>query len=601
MIAAACLTLGGLSLLIWARNRSALANLAFAIAAIAVAGIVPFELLLMQAETPEQFGRLQKWIHAPADTAFLAILCFVFIYLKAERLWLAWTVCALRTLTFVLNFAREPNLHYQAITSLKPVRFFGETVTTAEGVPSAWSRVGEFSLVMLIVFVFDASIAAWRKGGERERRRALVVGGGFVVCLSLVLSNVFLVHIGAISTPYFISFSFMAVILAMGFELSSDVIRAAELGDDLRESKQRLDMAARAAELGLWVWNVKENETWISDQGRALHGLPPDVPVTFENFFARVHPDDRNLLRRTLMAAVQDGDEYESEYRVLLEGGEIRWISVRGSIERNGSNEPVLMRGASVDITERRQIEVETLELRQELALAGRVSMLGQLASSLVHELNQPLGAILRSAEAAEILLKASNPDLDELRAIVADIHKDDKRAGDVIERLRSLLKRRKLETQPLLLHKLVDDVLALVQTDAARRGVALNSVLAKDLPAVRGDRIHLQQVLLNLIVNAMDAMVDTESSMRLLTVRAQSTTNSMVEIAVTDSGQGIEADKLKTVFEPFVTSKQSGMGMGLTVSRTIVEAHGGRIWAENGAERGATFRFTLPVAEDRR
>lgn len=246
----------------------------------------------------------------------------------------------------------------------------------------------------------------------------------------------------------------------------------------------------------------------------------------------------------------------------------------------------------------RRRLEREAAELRREVMHAGRVTMLGQLASSLAHELNQPLGAILRNAEAAELFMKNESPDLDELRAIVADIRKDDQRAGDVIDRLRALLKRRQLDPRPVPLSELVDEVVMLTRVDSATRHVGVEIDLPRDLPLVRGDRIHLQQVLLNLLLNGMDALADVADGERLLTVRARSADGAFVEVAVGDNGQGIPADEVGQLFEPFFTTKPQGMGLGLPISRTIVEAHGGKIWVENNAERGTTFRFTLPVAK---
>jgi signal transduction histidine kinase len=225
--------------------------------------------------------------------------------------------------------------------------------------------------------------------------------------------------------------------------------------------------------------------------------------------------------------------------------------------------------------------------------------MMGQLASALAHELNQPLGAILRNAEAAEIFLQHDPPDLDELRAILADIREDDQRAGDVIERLRALLKRRSIEMRTLAVSDLLRSAATLTRADAVARHVRLDIEDALGLPAVLGDRVHLQQVLLNLILNAMDAVDGAPAERRQVAVRARRFDERSVEVQVSDSGYGISSERLALVFEPFYTTKENGTGIGLPISRTIIEAHGGRIWAENNADQGATFRFTLPVAEE--
>ena len=257
------------------------------------------------------------------------------------------------------------------------------------------------------------------------------------------------------------------------------------------------------------------------------------------------------------------------------------------------------MRGASRDITARKQGEEETQRLRQEIAHAGRVSMMGQLAASLAHEINQPLGAILRNAEAAELYLQQAPPDLDEIGAILADIRSDDERAGKVIDRMRGLLKRQTLDRRRLALGEIVAEVAALVRVDAATRQVKVDLEVPDDLPPVQGDRVHLQQVLLNLILNGMDALNGAAADNRRVRVAVRRDGGQAVEIAVSDAGPGIPAEALAHVFDPFFTTKPNGMGMGLAISRTIIEAHGGRIWAENTHGGGAAFRFTLPIAKE--
>jgi len=246
-----------------------------------------------------------------------------------------------------------------------------------------------------------------------------------------------------------------------------------------------------------------------------------------------------------------------------------------------------------------RQTRQELEELRSELTRAGRVTALGQLATALAHELSQPLGAILRNAEAAEIHLNNPAPDLEELRAIVSDIRKDDRRAGDVIDQMRALIRRRTLEMNPLALSELVQDVMSLVHSDAVARHVVLDCVVAPGLPLVSGDRVHLSQVLLNLIMNGMDAIQTSPGSNERVLIEARPREEGKVEVAVTDTGPGIPPEAIAKVFDPFYTTKSGGLGMGLPISRTIIEAHGGRLWAEQAPSgRGLTFRFTLFQAQ---
>jgi two-component system, LuxR family, sensor kinase FixL len=251
--------------------------------------------------------------------------------------------------------------------------------------------------------------------------------------------------------------------------------------------------------------------------------------------------------------------------------------------------------GVGFDISERKRMEFELQQKRNELAHVTRVSTVGQLASTLAHELNQSLGAILRNAEAAELFLQDPSPDLDELRAIMVDIRRDDQRAGEVIDRMRGLMRQRQAEQRSLDLNLLTKGVIAMVQSDADKRHVRLTQDIDPTLSPVLGDRVQLQQVLINLLLNAFDALDDNQQENHLVTVSARPV-NATVEVAVSDNGPGIAADKLLQVFEPFFSSKPSGLGMGLAISRGIIEAHGGQLWVKNNETGGATFTFSLPV-----
>ena len=258
--------------------------------------------------------------------------------------------------------------------------------------------------------------------------------------------------------------------------------------------------------------------------------------------------------------------------------------------------EGILVLTAIVDITERKRVELELQRQREELAHVTRVSTVGELTTSVAHELNQPLGAILSNAEAAEMFLQADPPALDEVREILADIRKDDERASEVIWRMRSLLRKHELAPQSIEINDAVKEVLKLLSFDASARKVAMKFERTAGLPRVWCDPVHFQQVVLNLVLNGMDAMAGLPEEERQVIVRTGPGDNGTVKIAVADSGPGIPVDRLPKLFEPFFTTKKEGLGMGLSIARTIVEAHHGQIWAENNSETGATFCFTVPV-----
>ena len=244
--------------------------------------------------------------------------------------------------------------------------------------------------------------------------------------------------------------------------------------------------------------------------------------------------------------------------------------------------------------------ELEIVQQRNQLTHLSRVSMLGELSGSIAHEIGQPLTAILSNAHAAQLLLQRSEPDLEEVREILKDIVTDDQRAGEVIRRLRLLLKRGEVQFQPLSVNELVEEALKLLRSELIDRAVTARSELAPNLPAIQADRVELQQVLINLVTNACDAMADMPREDRILTIRTELDGTDFVLISVCDCGPGIAEGKLEQVFEPFFSSKINGMGLGLSVCRTIVKVHGGKLWAENNAGRGATFHLLLPVSPSR-
>src|SRR5262245_40908771 len=280
--------------------------------------------------------------------------------------------------------------------------------------------------------------------------------------------------------------------------------------------------------------------------------------------------------------------------------GNVRWLQTvkRPILDKDGSANQIL--GASTDITERKQAESELQHNRQQLAHVTRISTMGELAASLAHELNQPLTAILSNAQAAQRFLAANPPDLQEVQEILKDIVQDDSRASEVIQRMRALVKKEVVAFVSLDLAEVIRDVARLVHSDAALLNVDLGLELP-DLPAVQGDRVQLQQVVLNLLLNAFDAMKDCPVNERRVVLQAERDGACMAKVAVRDRGPGLRRDKLDKIFQPFYTTKRDGLGMGLSISRSIIEAHGGRLWAENNPDRGATFYFTVPAGDGER
>ena len=589
----ACLTLAAMYLTVWCKQRQSWVHLLFSCSAIAAAAISAFELEMMNAQTVERYEALVRWIHVPVWVLMLSFVAFVRLYLHAGRAWLAWSIYGLRTLVLILNFIFPVSINFRAITDIRHFSWAGEIVSVPVGLPNPWGLLSSFSLLLLLIFFVDAAITVWRRG---DRRRALLVGGSMIFG-ALLAWHVPLVIWGVIEVPFFLGFTYAAIVAAMGYELSNDMAQAAHLASELELSDKRLNLAADSADLGLWEWDLSKDEIWVTPTRRAQLGFPVSGKITFEDLISRWHPDDRDKVRQTLRDAIENGKDYEAESRRVLADGSVSWVAARGRVQVDEHGKPIRLLGVSMDITARKQAELEAARQQQDLAHLARVTTLGELSCSLAHELTHPLTAILSNAQAAQRFLARDDADLEQIREILNDIVTEDQRAGEVIHRLRLLLKKGEPQDQydDVDLDEVVRDVLKLMRNDLINQNVTVDTDLAQNLPAVTGDRVQLQQVLLNLVLNACEAIADCDSSERQLLIASKSE-NGTVRVSVTDRGGGVHEKKLEQVFERFFTTKKEGMGLGLSICRTIINAHRGEIWATNNGDCGATFHFSVPI-----
>jgi PAS domain S-box-containing protein len=724
MNAAACLTLAGIYLLVWCKQRESWVYLAFSFSAVGGAALTAFELALVRAQTVEQYGAILRWAQLPIWAVVVSLVIFVRRYFRAGRPWLAWSVCGLRTLALILNFVFVPNLSYREITHLNQVAWWGgETVSVPMGVTNPWILVAQLSLLLLIGFFIDATITVWR----RHSKRGLVVGSALILFSLIAVGHAVLVVWGIITIPFLAGFPFLGLLAAMAYELSSDMLRAGQLARELKASEAALHNTERGMELAVntagivaWTWDIPRDEVWLSVKDRALLGFSKDERLSAESVRRVIHQEDRQFVRDLVEGSLKTRDEVEAEYRVVLPDGKVHWMTRRAHIEFDDKGKPGWERGVLIDITERKlaeerfrlvveaapsgmvmansegkiilvnaqvetffgytrdeligqpiemlvperfrsqhagfrhvylgdararpmgagrelfarrkdgsefpveiglnpihtpeglfvlasivdiseekQAELELARQRNALAHLSRVTMLGELSGSLAHELNQPLTSILSNAQAAQRFLADDDVDLNEVREILNDIVAEDRRAGEMIQRLRVLFKKREIPKHSgnIDINEVVQDVLKLVRNDLMNQNVTVDTELAQNLPAVTGDWIQLQQVLLNLVLNGCEAMTDCERSDRRLRVVTK-LDNGAARVSVADRGGSIPEEKMERVFEPFFTTKAEGMGLGLSVCHTIIRAHRGKIWATNNLDCGATFHFELPVSE---
>jgi two-component system, LuxR family, sensor kinase FixL len=852
MDAAFCFTLAGIYLLLWCKQRMGWVHLLFSCSALAAGVIAVFELTSMRAETAAQYGAVLRWAHLPVWVLIVSVVWFVRFYLRAGRLWLAWSICGLRTLALVLNFLFTPNLNFREITSLRHLSWWGgETVSAPVGVPNPWTLVGQLSLLLLLIFFVDATITVWRRG---DHRRALIVGGSAIFFITLAFGQSALVIWGVIQSPFFVSFPYLGIVAAMGYELSSDLLRAVQLAQRfqaseaaLRESEARINLAANAANFGLWLWNIRDDKLSVTKKWRKLFGFAESEPLSFARLLQVVHPEDRERVKQLVQQMFEHtGGEYENEYRITRPDGSTRWIAGYGSAESDERGKPAFARGVSrdvterkiaeeelresearfrtvadaapvliwmsgldklctffnkgwldftgrkleqelgngwaegvhaddfahcldiyknsfdarqpftmeyrlrrndgeyrwvldsgtprfapdgaflgyigsciditerkrgeekfrlvldavqnamimvdsagminfasvstatvfgyslseligsnietliperfrdrhggyrkgfhsqpssramgagrdlfgrrkdgsefpvevglnpirteqglfvlasvIDITARKQAELEHLRQNMELARVGRVAVMGELAASLAHEVNNPIGAMVANASAGQRLITAGKVEIGELNDLLTDIAADGRRAGEIVQGIRNMVRKGKVRRSLIEIDDTIRDLLRIVHAEAVGRDVTVTAEVDSDGCRVLADRVQLLQVFLNLTLNAFEAMSAIRPDARHLVIHAGGNGNGEIVVSVRDSGPGFPRGMVEQLFEPFFSTKAEGTGMGLAISRSIIEAHGGTLSGENCDNGGACFTVRLPEAKD--
>ena len=375
-----------------------------------------------------------------------------------------------------------------------------------------------------------------------------------------------------------------------------DITDLLQKEQELHEIEERVALAAEAAHLGVWELDTVTNELWISDKVRELFQFDGEEEVTYAMLRARIHPEDRVAQDAAIQRAIVTKGGFDIEFRLLLPNDAVRWISARARCVDYGGRKALRLLSVAIDVTKRKETEEDARRQREQINLLGRVSLLGEMTASLAHELNQPLSAMVTNANAGMRLIDRGKEDPKILRDILSDVVSDGRRAHDIIQNVRNTIKKGDSNRRRINLNELVTNVTHSISADAMAYSCEVETSLAKDLPLIEGDPVQIQQVLVNLVSNALDAMRQTPPDRRKVEISTSGNGDNEVCLSVRDHGTGIRVEVHERLFDRFFTTKEQGLGMGLAIVRSIVKSHGGDIQAENVADGGARFYFTLPV-----
>jgi NO-binding membrane sensor protein with MHYT domain/signal transduction histidine kinase len=361
----------------------------------------------------------------------------------------------------------------------------------------------------------------------------------------------------------------------------------------LQQSEAYLSEAQRLSHTGSFGWRVSTGEIIWSEETFRIFQYDRATKPTVELILQRVHPEDAALVKQTIERAAQDGKDFDHEYRLVMPDSSVKYVHVVAHALGNESGNVEFV-GAVMDVTGRKQAEEALRQAQTDLEHVSRVTILGELTASLAHEVNQPIAAAVTDANTCLRWLTRGQPDLEEARAAVQRVVKDGTRAAEIINRIRLLFKKGTPHLELVDVNEVIPWMISLLYGEAARYNISVRAELA-DLPPVMGDPVQLQQVMMNLIMNSIDAMKDVDGT-RELVIKSHRTENEQVLVSVNDTGVGLPQDHADQIFNAFYTTKSHGTGLGLRISRSIIESHGGRLWAGNNSPRGASFHFTLPT-----
>ncbi|CAN5412425.1 hypothetical protein BH09VER1_BH09VER1_10250 [soil metagenome] len=363
----------------------------------------------------------------------------------------------------------------------------------------------------------------------------------------------------------------------------------------LAQSEERMSLEASSADLGMWAWDIKSDLVSATTEMRRLLSLPHDEPLNYQQCLGKFHPMDRSIVERAVQRGIQCREDYTEEARTVSPGGTVRWLELHGTIKRDEQGVPIKMTGVVLDSTARKVAESRLERQREDLSRQSRKNLLGEMAASLSHELGQPLGAAVNSAAAAQRLLEQGR--IKEASENLRIVIEAGLKGGAVLETMKKMTGREVPKRYPIQINQLISETIRIASPDMQNRGFAVEVKLADRLPVILGDPVEIQQVILNILMNAFDAAAGYPRERRNVVISTRGDGEDGVEVSIRDFGEGICEEAKTRLFDRFFSTKENGVGMGLSIARSIIDTHGGMLENVN-EDMGALFRFTLPAAK---
>jgi PAS domain S-box-containing protein len=575
MVTAACITMGLIHIRVGLRLKAGAAHLIFAFTALLFAAFSVLELNMMLARSSAQFLALLRWSDILGAAGAMSLAAFVYVSFSSGRKWLALLGSSLLCGALALNAYPVPKLVFLHMTGIRTVETFGgASYAVAEGTRNPWVAVYYLGVLIIAAFVADAAATLWHRGG---RRRAALVGGTTTLFILSAGVQTALVDAAIIATPYFVSFFYLAILTAMAVDLSDEVVNASRLAEDLKDSQERLKLAADAAQLGLWVWDIERDDIWITTQGRKLFGFTGTDRLDINRFFAAVHPDDREVMKQAVSDLLLTDAEFMGEYRVVVPNRGTRWVAVRGQVERNDAGRALRIRGAILDVSRRKAAEQAAQNLSGRLINAQEAER-ARLARELHDDFNQSLALL-----AVELDLVGRNPPAAsaEITSRMHDFSAQIKKLSSAVHRLSHGLHPAKLEQLGLV---------------AAVRGFCREIAAARDIDIEfethEVPRSLPEDVALCLYRVVQEGLQNVARHSGAKDAKVQLTANER-EICLVVSDKGCGFDAAKTM---------SGGSLGLVSMRERVRLVHGDITVRSRSGEGTRIEVRVPlgrVADD--